>query len=66
MERVRRARDEPGAGSADPSVRRRPVNVDSTSVMANGKDVLPAHYVTLWEALAQMTSQYLAPTDWQL
>ncbi|MEQ1571895.1 MAG: hypothetical protein ABMA64_40080 [Myxococcota bacterium] len=43
-----------------------PVGVDSTSVMANGKDVLPAHYVTLWEALGQMTSAYLAPKDWQL
>jgi hypothetical protein len=43
-----------------------PIDTNTTSVMSHGKDVLPAHYVTLWEALGKMTVAFLRPTDWQL
>lgn len=43
-----------------------PIDADTTSVMSHGKDVMPAHYVTLWEAIGLMTSAFLKPTDWKL
>lgn len=38
---------------------------DTSSQMSNGVDVLPRHYVTLWEALAKMTSPDLGQADWR-
>lgn len=38
---------------------------DTSSQMSNGVDVLPRHYVTLWEALAQMTAPDLGQPDWR-
>ena len=42
------------------------IDADTTSIMSSGKDVMPAHYVTLWEALGQMTSGFLQPKEWKL
>jgi outer membrane protein OmpA-like peptidoglycan-associated protein len=39
---------------------------DTSSQMSNGVDVLPRHYVTLWEALAKMTAPDLTQSDWKL
>lgn len=39
---------------------------DTSSQMSNGVDVLPRHYVTLWEALAKMTSPDLGQADWRI
>jgi len=39
---------------------------DTSSQMSAGVDVLPEHYVTLWEALAKMTSPDLGQADWSL
>ena len=38
---------------------------DTSSQMSNGVDVLPRHYVTLWEALAKMTAPDLGQPDWR-
>jgi hypothetical protein len=34
--------------------------------MSAGVDVLPRHYVTLWEALAKMTAPDLGQPDWRI
>jgi outer membrane protein OmpA-like peptidoglycan-associated protein len=39
---------------------------NTSSQMSAGVDVLPRHYVTLWEALGRMTSPTLAQADWSL
>lgn len=39
---------------------------DTSSQMSNGVDVLPRHYVTLWEALAKMTAPDLGQADWRI
>ena len=43
-----------------------PVDASTTSVMANGKDVLPAHYVTMWEAVTEMTAAFVGASQWKL
>jgi hypothetical protein len=42
------------------------IDQDTTSVMSEGKDVLPAHYVTLWEALTKLTAGFVSPSQWEL
>jgi outer membrane protein OmpA-like peptidoglycan-associated protein len=37
---------------------------DTSSIMSAGVDVLPRHYVTLWEALARMTAPDIAQAEW--
>ena len=37
----------------DSGVDQHRVDADTTSIMSGGMDVMPAHYVTLWEALGQ-------------
>jgi outer membrane protein OmpA-like peptidoglycan-associated protein len=39
---------------------------NTSSQMSAGVDVLPEHYVTLWEALAKMTAPDLKQADWSL
>ena len=34
--------------------------------MASGVDVLPRHYLTLWEALGQMTSPDITRNEWSI
>lgn len=50
----------------DSGVEQHRVDADTTSIMSGGIDVMPAHYVTLWEALGQMTSGFVQPKEWQL
>ncbi|WP_291994983.1 DUF4157 domain-containing protein [Candidatus Accumulibacter sp. ACC003] len=50
------------AGVAGPAV----WGVDTASQMSNGIDVLPRHYVTLWEALGRMTAPDIAPSEWSI
>jgi outer membrane protein OmpA-like peptidoglycan-associated protein len=38
----------------------------TASQMASGVDVLPRHYVTLWEALARMTAPDISQAEWSL
>ncbi|HAY27745.1 MAG TPA: hypothetical protein DCY47_09645, partial [Candidatus Accumulibacter sp.] len=40
--------------------------VDTASQMSNGIDVLPRHYVTLWEALGRMTAPDIAQSEWRI
>ena len=40
--------------------------VDTASQMSNGIDVLPRHYVTLWEALGRMTAPDIAQSEWSI
>ena len=40
--------------------------VDTASQMSAGVDVLPRHYVTLWEALGRMTAPDIAQAEWKL
>jgi outer membrane protein OmpA-like peptidoglycan-associated protein len=39
---------------------------NTSSQMSAGVDVLPRHYVTLWEALGRMTTPTLVQSDWSL
>ncbi|TMQ20076.1 MAG: hypothetical protein E6J91_04785 [Deltaproteobacteria bacterium] len=39
---------------------------NTSSQMSAGVDVLPRHYVTLWEALGKMTAPTLTQADWSL
>ena len=50
------------AGVAGPAV----WGVDTASQMSNGIDVLPRHYVTLWEALGRMTAPDIAQSEWRI
>lgn len=38
----------------------------TSSIMSAGADVLPVHYVTMWEALGEITKDTLQPSDWQI
>ena len=38
----------------------------TSSLMASGVDVLPRHYLTLWEALGQMTSPDITRNEWSI
>ena len=38
----------------------------STSVMSVGVDVLPRHYLTVWEALGAMTSPHITRNQWSI
>ena len=40
--------------------------VDTASQMSNGIDVLPRHYVTLWEALGRMTTPDIKQNEWTI
>jgi outer membrane protein OmpA-like peptidoglycan-associated protein len=40
--------------------------VRTASQMADGVDVLPRHYVTLWEALGRMTTPDITQAQWRL
>jgi hypothetical protein len=40
--------------------------VGSNSIMFGGMEVMPAHYLTIWACLAEMTWKYLKPTDWKI
>jgi outer membrane protein OmpA-like peptidoglycan-associated protein len=37
---------------------------DTSSIMSAGVDVLPRHYVTLWEALGRMTTPDITQAEW--
>jgi outer membrane protein OmpA-like peptidoglycan-associated protein len=50
------------AGVAGPAV----WGVRTASQMADGVDVLPRHYVTVWEALARMTSPDITQAEWRI
>lgn len=39
---------------------------NTSSQMSAGSDILPAHYVTIWEALGKMTTGYVAAHEWGL
>ena len=39
---------------------------DTSSQMSNGIDVIPAHYITLWEVLGQMTAPDIKQAEWKL
>ena len=39
---------------------------DTASQMSNGIDVLPRHYVTLWEALGRMTDPHIRQGEWSI
>lgn len=38
----------------------------TTSIMYAGSDVLPAHYLTFWEALLNCTFPYFLPSEWKI
>lgn len=38
----------------------------TSSVMATGMDVLPRHYLTIWEALGHMTSPDITRNEWSI
>ena len=38
----------------------------TSSLMASGVDVLPRHYLTVWEALGQMTSPDITRNEWSI
>ncbi|RNF86204.1 OmpA family protein [Montanilutibacter psychrotolerans] len=38
----------------------------TSSVMANGVDVLPRHYLTIWEALGSMTAPDITRNEWSI
>jgi hypothetical protein len=45
--------------------------IDSTlvatpSIMHSGMEVMPAHYLTIWSCLAEMTWDFLPPTAWKI
>ena len=40
--------------------------VRTSSQMSNGIDVLPRHYVTLWEALGRMTTPDIKQNEWTI
>ncbi|ATE59889.1 eCIS core domain-containing protein [Thauera sinica] len=50
------------AGAQGPAV----WGVNTASQMSAGVDVLPRHYVTLWEALGRMTAPDIAQAEWKL
>ena len=42
------------------------IQVASSSIMYAGMEVMPAHYLTLWSCLAEMTWGYLNPSHWKI
>ncbi|MCE2907500.1 hypothetical protein [Silanimonas sp.] len=42
------------------------VQVSSNSIMYGGMEVMPAHYLTLWSCLCEMTWGYLDPRHWKI
>lgn len=38
----------------------------NTSIMSAGADLLPVHYLPLWEALGKITADTIAPTEWKI
>jgi outer membrane protein OmpA-like peptidoglycan-associated protein len=38
----------------------------TSSVMSTGEDVLPRHYLTVWEALGQMTTPDITRNEWSI
>jgi len=38
----------------------------TSSQMSKGTDVLPAHYVTIWDALGELTTGYVTRDEWSL
>ena len=40
--------------------------VASSSIMYAGMEIWPAHYLTLWSALGQITREYLDPRHWTI
>ena len=38
----------------------------TSSLMYAGTDLLPAHYLTIWEAMLNCTMPYLQPHEWQI
>jgi hypothetical protein len=40
--------------------------VVTTSIMYAGAEVMPAHYLTFWEALCRMTFPYVGPQQWKI
>lgn len=43
-----------------------PTVLGSSSIMATGMDILPAHYLPIWSSLAMCTGRYLSPADWRI
>lgn len=43
-----------------------PLTTVSSSIMHSGDEILPAHYVTIWSALSQMTAGYVDPDQWKI
>jgi hypothetical protein len=39
---------------------------DTSAIMSTGRDVLPRHYVTFWEALARMTTPDITQAEWKI
>jgi hypothetical protein len=40
--------------------------VATSSIMHSGMEVMPAHYLTVWSCLAEMTWDHLPPTAWKI
>ncbi|WP_420466527.1 hypothetical protein [Panacagrimonas sp.] len=40
--------------------------VGSASIMYGGMEVMPAHYLTLWACLVEMTSSHIGPAEWKI
>ena len=38
----------------------------TSSIMSAGADVLPVHYVTMWEVLGEITKDAIKPTEWKI
>ena len=38
----------------------------TSSIMSAGADVLPVHYVTMWEVLGQITKDAIKPSEWKI
>lgn len=43
-----------------------PLKMGSSSIMATGMDILPAHYLPIWSSLGMATGRYLSPADWEI
>lgn len=40
--------------------------VASSSIMYSGMELMPAHYLTIWSCLAEMTWDHLNPSQWKI
>jgi hypothetical protein len=52
--------------SAGVSVPMEGEEASTSSQMSKGTDVLPAHYVTIWEALGELTDRYVTRSEWSI